>query len=138
MHIDMKLNVMHILAKLGFLEFIIYIGFKKVKHAIWYTFGKYACTRLSRTKRRYSLNKTPNKPKMHTKVWREKRLSKIYQRIKLRQSWFQSSTSEQSKTNEQKELTKYTRSKTYLILRSLKQILRYEITNSQWEQGSNK
>ena len=92
---DMKLNFMHILAKLGFLEFILYIGSKKVKHAIWYTFGKYACTRLSRTKRRYSLDKTPNKPIMHTKVWHNKRLSKIYQRIKITQSRFQSSTCEQ-------------------------------------------
>ena len=36
----------------------------------------------------------------------QKELSKLYLRIKLTQSWFQNSTSEQSKTNEQNELNK--------------------------------
>ena len=59
----MNLNFMHILADLGFMEFTLYIGSKKVKHAIGYILSEYACTRLSRTKRRYNLNNTPSKPK---------------------------------------------------------------------------
>ena len=43
------------------MEFTLYIGSKKVTHAIRYTYIKYACTRLSRTKGRYNLDKTPNK-----------------------------------------------------------------------------
>jgi hypothetical protein len=63
----MKLNFMHILADLGFMEFTLYIGSKKVKHAIGYILSEYACTRLSRTKRRYNLDETPRKPRAHTK-----------------------------------------------------------------------
>ena len=43
------------------MEFTLYIGTKKVKHAIRYTYSKYVCTRLSRTKGRYNLDKTPIK-----------------------------------------------------------------------------
>ena len=45
------------------MEFTVYIGSKKVTHAIRYTYIKYACTILSRTKGRYNLDKTPNKPR---------------------------------------------------------------------------
>ena len=50
MHIDMKLNFMHILANLGFDGVYPIYWIKKSKHAIRYTYSKYACTRLSRTK----------------------------------------------------------------------------------------
>ena len=63
----MNLNFTHILADLGFMEFTLYIGSKKVKHAIGYILSEYACTRLSRTKRRYNLDETPRKPRAHTK-----------------------------------------------------------------------
>ena len=43
------------------MEFTLYIGSKKVTHAIRYTYIKYACTILSRTKGRYNLDKTLNK-----------------------------------------------------------------------------
>ena len=43
------------------MEFTLYIGSKKVKHAIGYILSKNACTRLSRTKGKYNLDKTPNK-----------------------------------------------------------------------------
>jgi hypothetical protein len=43
------------------MEFTLYIGSKKVTHAIRYTYIKYACTILSRTKGRYNLDKTQNK-----------------------------------------------------------------------------
>ncbi len=43
------------------MEFTLYIGSNKVTHAIRYTYIKYACTRLSRTKRKYNLDKTPIK-----------------------------------------------------------------------------
>ena len=58
---------MHILAGLGFMEFSLYIGSKKVKQAIGYILREYACTILSRTKRRYNLEETPRKTRAHTK-----------------------------------------------------------------------
>ena len=85
------------------MEFTLYIGSKKVKQAIGYILNKNACTRLSRTKGRYNLDKTLSKPRSTQKCSTIKRLSKLYLRIKLTQGWFQSSTSEQSKTNEQNE-----------------------------------
>ena len=77
MHIDMKLNFMHILADLGFMEFTLYIGSEKVKHAIRYTNSKCACTRLSRTKGRYNLDKTQSQPKGHTRVWHKIKVVQI-------------------------------------------------------------
>ena len=61
MHIDMKLNFMHILANLGYGGVSLIYWSKESKHAIKYTWSKYACTRLSRTKRdtswiKYQLN----------------------------------------------------------------------------------
>jgi hypothetical protein len=50
------------------MEFFLYIGSTKAKHAIDYTFSKNACTILSRAKKRYNLNKTPRRPRSHTKV----------------------------------------------------------------------
>ena len=50
MHIDMKLNFMHILAKLGFDGVYPIYWIKESKHAIGYIYSKYAWTRLSRTK----------------------------------------------------------------------------------------
>ena len=47
----MKLNFMHILAKLGFGGVYPIYWNKESKHAIRYTYSKYACTRLPRTKR---------------------------------------------------------------------------------------
>ena len=58
---------MHILADLGIIEFTLYIGSKKVKHDIGYILREYACTILSRTKRRYNLGETPRKTRAHTK-----------------------------------------------------------------------
>ena len=57
MHIDMNLNFMHILANLGFDGvYPIYMS-KRVKHAIGYILvSMHACTRLSRTKAKYSLD----------------------------------------------------------------------------------
>jgi hypothetical protein len=45
------------------MEFPLYNGTKKAKHAITFTYSKYACTRLPRTKWRYHMDKTPSKPK---------------------------------------------------------------------------
>ena len=67
-HIDMKFNFMHNLAKIGFGGVSPIYWIKEVKHTIIYTFNKYAYSRLSTTKRRYSLNKTSVKPRRHTKV----------------------------------------------------------------------
>jgi hypothetical protein len=39
------------------MEFPLYIGSTKAKHAIEYTFSKYACIRLSGAKRGYNLDK---------------------------------------------------------------------------------
>jgi hypothetical protein len=50
------------------MEFFLYIGSTKEKHAIDYTFSQNACTILSRAKKRYNLNKTPGRPRSHTKV----------------------------------------------------------------------
>ena len=71
----MKLNFTHILANLGFDGVSPIYWIKESKHAIKYTYSKYACTRLSRTKRRYNLNKTPRKSRRHTKVWHYKSYS---------------------------------------------------------------
>jgi len=49
-HIDMKLNFMHILADLGFVGVYPIYWNKESKHAIRYTYSKYACIKLSRTK----------------------------------------------------------------------------------------
>jgi hypothetical protein len=43
--------------------------------------------------------KIQSKPRRQIKLWNDKRLSQLYQRIKLTQDWFQSLTSEL--TNEQ-------------------------------------
>ena len=51
----------------------------KSKHAIRYTYSKYACTKLSRTKWDTIWTKTPIKPRKHTQVWWEKEMSKLYQ-----------------------------------------------------------
>jgi len=64
----MKLNFMHILATLGFDGVFPINWINESKHAIKYTYSKYACTRLSRAKRRYNLEKPPSKPRGHTKV----------------------------------------------------------------------
>ena len=64
----MKLNFMHILAKLGFDGVYPIYWIKESKHVIKYTYSKCTCIKLSRTKRRYIFDKTPNKPIMHTKV----------------------------------------------------------------------
>ena len=81
-HIDMKLNFMHILADLGFGgDYHIY-WIKEIKHAIIYTWNNYACSRPTRTNRRYNLDETPSKLRRHTKVWYEKQFSKLYQRPK--------------------------------------------------------
>ena len=55
-HIDMKLNFMHILAKLGFdgVYPIYMIKDSKACHRIY--LSKYACTILSRTRGRYNLD----------------------------------------------------------------------------------
>ena len=66
---------------------------KKSKHAIRYTYSKYVCTILSRTKRDTIWTKTPTKPRKHTQVWQEKEMSKLYQRIgvsNIYQLWFSS------------------------------------------------
>lgn len=60
------------------MEFILYIGSTKVSmpkdiHS------KYACTKLSRTKTRYKLDKELIKPRSHSQEWKERELSKIYQ-----------------------------------------------------------
>jgi hypothetical protein len=57
----MKLNFMHILAHLGLVGVYPIYWNKKAKHDIEYTFSKYACMRLSRTKRKYNLDETPIK-----------------------------------------------------------------------------
>ena len=62
-----QLNFMRILADLGFNGVYPIYWIKKVKHAIGYILSKYACTRLSRTKRTYNLDKIPRKPRAHTK-----------------------------------------------------------------------
>jgi hypothetical protein len=64
------------------LEFALYIGTRKAMHAIRYTYGKCACTRLSRTKRRYNLDKIPNEPRWHRKTQQKKWLSELYNIIK--------------------------------------------------------
>jgi len=60
----MKLNFMHILAKLGFGEVypVYWIKESKACHRI-YILSKNACTRLLRTKGKYNLDKTPSKPR---------------------------------------------------------------------------
>jgi hypothetical protein len=63
------------------LEFTLYIGSKKAKHAIEYTFSKYACTRLSRAKK-YNLEKTPRRPRSHTK-WEELKVVQIISKNQL-------------------------------------------------------
>jgi hypothetical protein len=50
------------------MEFPLYIGSTKEKHAIDYTFSKNACTILSRAKIRYNLDKAPRKTRRYTKV----------------------------------------------------------------------
>ena len=81
MHIDMKLNFMHILADLGFGGVYPIYWIKESKHAKTYTIvNMHAKTFKSQT--RHNLDKTPSKPRRHTKVWPYKRLSKLYQRSK--------------------------------------------------------
>jgi hypothetical protein len=53
------------------MEFSLYIGSTKAKHAIKYTFSKYICTRLSRYKWKCNLDKTPKRSRSH-KVWKLK------------------------------------------------------------------
>jgi hypothetical protein len=66
---DMNLNFMHILADLGFdgVYPIYWIKESKACHRI-YLLSKNACTRLSRAKGRYNLDKTQSQPRKHTKV----------------------------------------------------------------------
>ena len=83
------------------MEFTLYIGSKKVKHAMGYILSKYACTRLSRTKGRYNLDKTLSKPRReHTKVWHKKVVQIIsksksthdWGKIKSTYDWFQNTS----------------------------------------------
>ena len=78
MHIDMKLNFMHILADLGFGGVYPIYWIKESKHAITYRWvNMHAKTFKSQT--RHKLDKTPSKPRKHTKVWQDIRLSKLYE-----------------------------------------------------------
>ena len=65
------------------MEFTLYIGSKRVTYAIRYTYIKYACTRLSRTKGRYNLDKTSNKSrtKREYKEFSEQRAKKLYEEL---------------------------------------------------------
>ena len=81
MHIDVKLNFMHILADLGFGGVYPIYWIKESKHAKTYTLvNMHAKTFQNQT--RYNLDKTPSKPRRHTKVWQDVGLSKLYQRSK--------------------------------------------------------
>jgi hypothetical protein len=65
----MKLNSMHILADLRLAGASpIYLIKEKAKHAMKYPFSKYAHIRFSRAKKRYNLDKTPRRPRSHTKM----------------------------------------------------------------------
>ena len=61
------------------MEFTFIYWINESMHAIRYTYSKYACTRLPRTKRDTNWTKTPIKPRKHTQVWQEQELSKLYQ-----------------------------------------------------------
>ena len=83
----------------------------KAKHAIEYTYSKYACKRLSRTKREYNLDETPIKSRTNScpSYIKESNQHKI----------------------DSKDLSHY---KNLIKLSKT----RNEITNSQREKGSNK
>ena len=83
------------------MEFTLYIGSKKVKHAIGYIYWvKMHAQDFQEPKGDIIWIKDQVNQEVQ-RVYHNKRLSKLYLRIKLTRSWFQSSTSEQSKTNEQ-------------------------------------
>ena len=100
MHIDMKLNFMHILADLGFGGISPIHWIKKDKHAI----KKYVIVSMHaktfENQMRYTLDKTPSKPRGHTKVWHKEvvqNMSKIksthdWGQIKSTNDWFQNTS----------------------------------------------
>ena len=86
MHIDMKLNFMHILADLGFGGVYPIYWIKENKHAKTYILvNMHAKTFKSQT--RHKLDKPPSNPRNHTKVWQDIRFSKIYQISKSTHDW---------------------------------------------------
>ena len=86
MHIDMKLNFMHILADLGFGGVYPIYWIKENKHATPYRLvHMHAKTFKNQT--RYNLDKTPSKPTRHTQVWQENKLPKLYQSPKSTHDW---------------------------------------------------
>jgi hypothetical protein len=99
------------------LEFTLYIGSKKAKHAIEYTFSKYACTRLSRAKR----------DTIWTKHQEDQEVTQRCEELKVVQNYIKESTQHKieskvhqvnkANANEHKGSLKYTCLMTYLILR---------------------
>ena len=87
MHINMKLNIMHILADLGFGGVSPIYWSKKGKPDIKYTCSRYACLRPSRPKQRHNLDKTSRKQRKHTRVSQERYLSKLYPWAKSTNDW---------------------------------------------------
>ena len=124
----MKLNFMHILAKLGF-DGVYPIYWVKESKA-WHRIYKYEIcmhNTSNHQKEDITWTKTPSKPRSTQKCNTNKRLSKLYLRIELTQSWFQSSTSEQGKTNEQNELNK-----TH-TLKDVSHFKEFETNNKIWD-----
>ena len=81
MHIDVKLNFMHILADLGFGGVYPIYWIKESKHATTYTLVNMHAETF-KNQMRHNLDKTSRKPRSYIKVWQDKRLSKLYQRSK--------------------------------------------------------
>ena len=115
MHIDMKLNFMHILADLGFGGVYPIYWIKESKHAIIYTWSKYACQDLQEPKEDTIWTKTKNIKKAHQSVIC-KRIVQIMSKTKTTHDW------------ERYQKKRY----------QIKDISRNEITNSQREKDSNK
>src|SRR3954466_697741 len=70
------------------MEYTLYIGSKKAKHDIKYTFSKQACAILSRSNEDVLWTKHQKYSRRHTRCDKTHLLSKLYQRIKSTQDLF--------------------------------------------------